>query len=141
MRIKKVSETTPIQAQVVDSLDGSSTTDAPSVHAVNEGINNLKPITLYNNTSGGTSPITLSDTYTNYKKIEIQTSIGVAILFPDVINTTCITRAVYYDTFYIEAMFLSFSDKTLTLSNSTYWYLNANHTLVNNKIYKVVGYK
>lgn len=38
MRIKKTSETAPIQAQVVDSLSGSSTTDAPSVHAVNEGL-------------------------------------------------------------------------------------------------------
>lgn len=32
--IIKVSETTPIQAQVVDSLDGDSRIDAPSVHAV-----------------------------------------------------------------------------------------------------------
>jgi len=38
MRIKKTSETAPIQAQVVDSLSGNSTTDAPSVHAVNEGL-------------------------------------------------------------------------------------------------------
>ena len=36
MRIKKVTQTTPIQAEVVDSLDGNSTTNAPSVRAVNE---------------------------------------------------------------------------------------------------------
>ena len=38
MRIKKVTQTTPIQAEVVDSLDGNSTTNAPSVHAVKSGI-------------------------------------------------------------------------------------------------------
>ena len=36
MRIKKVTQTTPIQAEVVDSLNGNSTTNAPSVRAVNE---------------------------------------------------------------------------------------------------------
>lgn len=40
MRIKKVSETTPIQAQVVDNLNGSSTTDAPSQRAVKEAVDN-----------------------------------------------------------------------------------------------------
>ena len=38
MRIKKVTQTTPIQAEVVDSLDGNSTTNAPSVRAVNDGL-------------------------------------------------------------------------------------------------------
>lgn len=38
MRIKKVTQTTPIQAEVIDSLDGDSTTNAPSVRAVNEGL-------------------------------------------------------------------------------------------------------
>lgn len=38
MRIQKVSQTTPIQAQVIDNLDGSSTTDAPSVRAVKEAV-------------------------------------------------------------------------------------------------------
>ena len=41
MRIKKVTQTTPIQAEVVDSLNGNSTTNAPSVRAVNEGIENI----------------------------------------------------------------------------------------------------
>lgn len=36
--IIKASETTSIQAEVVDSLDGNSTTNAPSVHAVKSGI-------------------------------------------------------------------------------------------------------
>ena len=38
MRIKKVTQTTPVQAEVVDSLDGNSTTNAPSVRAVNDGL-------------------------------------------------------------------------------------------------------
>lgn len=38
MRIKKVTQTTPIQAEVVDSLDGNSTTNAPSIRAVNAGL-------------------------------------------------------------------------------------------------------
>ena len=36
MRIRKVNQTTPTQAQVIDSLSGNSTTDAPSIHAVKE---------------------------------------------------------------------------------------------------------
>ena len=38
-RIKKIAQTTPIQAEVIDSLDGNSTTDAPSVHAVKGFVN------------------------------------------------------------------------------------------------------
>ena len=49
MRIKKVTQTTPVQAEVVDSLDGNSTTNAPSVRAVNEGLGNVRGQILWTN--------------------------------------------------------------------------------------------
>ena len=49
MRIKKVTETTPVQAEVVDSLDGNSTTNPPSVRAVNEEFSNVKGKILWTN--------------------------------------------------------------------------------------------
>lgn len=39
--IIKASATTTTQGQIIDSLDGDSTTDAPSVHAVNEKIDEI----------------------------------------------------------------------------------------------------
>ena len=38
MRIKKVTQTTPISGEIVDSLDGNSTDKAPSIRAVNEAL-------------------------------------------------------------------------------------------------------
>ena len=49
--IIKAYEITPADVNVVDSLDGNSTTDAPSVHAVNTKINSLvEDNTVYINT-------------------------------------------------------------------------------------------
>lgn len=39
--IKKISEVTPLNGEVVDSLSGSSTTNAPSIRAVNEGLSSI----------------------------------------------------------------------------------------------------
>lgn len=47
--IIKVSATTTTQAEVIDSLDGNSTTNAPSVHAVNEGLGNIRGQILWTN--------------------------------------------------------------------------------------------
>lgn len=47
--IIKASTTTPVQAEVIDSLDGDSTTNAPSVRAVNEGLGNIRGRILWTN--------------------------------------------------------------------------------------------
>lgn len=41
MRIKKIGQSTPVTGQIIDSLSGSSTTNAPSIRAVNEGLGAL----------------------------------------------------------------------------------------------------
>lgn len=41
MRIKKIGQSTPVTGQIIDSLNGSSTTNAPSIRAVNEGLGAL----------------------------------------------------------------------------------------------------
>lgn len=66
MRIKKVTQTTPIQAEVVDSLDGNSTTNVPSVRAVND---KMKGTVLFEGDTNDT--LTLSDSAANYDYMEI----------------------------------------------------------------------
>ena len=53
MRIKKVSQTTPTQAQVVDSLDGSSTTDAPSIHTIKNTLMIVQRANIFVDTLNG----------------------------------------------------------------------------------------
>ena len=49
MRIKKIGQSTPVTGQIIDSLAGSSTTNAPSIRAVNEGLGALsEPVKLTN---------------------------------------------------------------------------------------------
>lgn len=52
--IIKVSTTTSIQGEIVDSLDGNSTTKAPSVRAVNEGLGNVRGQILWTNPNSQT---------------------------------------------------------------------------------------
>lgn len=42
MRIKKISEVIATTGNIVDSLAGNSKTDAPSINAVNNALNNIK---------------------------------------------------------------------------------------------------
>ena len=42
MRIRKIESVTATNGTIVDSLAGSSTTDAPSINAVNNALNNIK---------------------------------------------------------------------------------------------------
>lgn len=75
MRIKKVTQTTPIQAEVVDSLDGNSTTNAPSVRAVNEGLGNVRGQILWTNPNP-TEPIdtmTINLNSDDYDILEVYT--------------------------------------------------------------------
>lgn len=69
MRIKKVTQTTPVQAEVVDSLDGNSTTNAPSVRAVNE----IKGKILWINTNptNNFGAQTIAIDFSNYDMYEV----------------------------------------------------------------------
>ena len=67
MKIKKVSGTAILNGNVVDSLEGNSSKNAPSQRAVNE----LKPIEIYRNESGSKGNITVNDEVENYSNIEI----------------------------------------------------------------------
>lgn len=69
MRIKKVSQPTPIipgTAQITDTYS-TSTTDGYSCNYVN----GFTPVELYNNTTGATGNITLSDSVSNYSYLEV----------------------------------------------------------------------
>lgn len=70
MRIKKISQPLEVESNVIDSLESNSTKNAPSIHAVNEGLKNVysteekrigtwidgKP--LYRRVLIGTTPLT-----------------------------------------------------------------------------------
>lgn len=73
MRIKKVTETTPVQAEVVDSLDGNSTTNAPSVRAVNEEFSNVKGKILWinPNPTNNFGAQTIAIDFSNYDMYEV----------------------------------------------------------------------
>lgn len=57
MRIKKIGQSTPVTGQIIDSLSGSSTTNAPSIRAVNEALNDVQRLTnvTYNSKMSATA--------------------------------------------------------------------------------------
>jgi len=67
MQIKKISETTPTMASVVDTYS-TSTQDAYSCNYVN----GKTGVILYDDANGSTGTITLSDSVSNYTYIEIE---------------------------------------------------------------------
>ena len=73
--IIKVSTTTSIQGEIVDSLDGNSATNAPSIRAVNESIENIKGTILWTNPnpedSSGFSAQTIALSSSDYDILEI----------------------------------------------------------------------
>lgn len=66
--IIKVIQYTPIQGVIENSLDSNSTTDAPSIAAVNPY---LKAYTLYANGSGTNGNFTMNDDCSNYSVLDI----------------------------------------------------------------------
>lgn len=68
MRIKKVEESKLVEGHVIDSLEVGSSTNAPSIDAVNNALNG---VVLYESESGTTTDITLNDSVENYSYLEI----------------------------------------------------------------------
>lgn len=66
MRIRKVSQTTPTQAQVVDGYS-TSEVDSYSCNYVNSTLGTI----LYDNDTGSTNNLSLNDSSTNYDIIDV----------------------------------------------------------------------
>lgn len=69
MRIKKTSQTTPVQAQVINTYS-SSQTDTYSCDYANDNFQ-MNGTVLYNDATGSNTNLTLSDSAANYTYLEI----------------------------------------------------------------------
>ena len=131
---------------VVDSLDGDSTTDAPSVHAVKEGLNGT---VLYNNATGTTGNITLNSEIENYNTFKIfyttpNAYVGIAEFFVISGATYAIDKnRIDQQVVYIYQNKIQISGTSLSnLTNRTYTVTDG--TIVDNNpisINKIIGYK
>ncbi|MBO7611030.1 MAG: hypothetical protein J6T23_02340 [Elusimicrobia bacterium] len=131
---------------VVDSLDSDSTTDAPSVHAVKEGLNGT---VLYNNATGTTENITLNDEIENYSTFKIfytapNVYVGIAEFFVISGATYAIdNNRIDQQAVYIYQNKIQISGTSLSnLTNRTY--IVTGGTITNDNpisINKIIGYK
>ncbi len=148
--IIKVSQTTGTNGQIVDSLDGNSTTDAPSQRAVNT----LKPVELYNNTSGSNGTITLSDSSANYRYIEIYYKSNdnyynsVKVQNPNNKSITLMNMTPVSTNIYIKSTLIEISGATITPRANRTYEVNIDTTgyvgitqLNTNYITHIIGYK
>ena len=137
MRIRKIGTSVPLPSgQVIDSLNGSSTTNAPSIRAVNEGFGgkvlwtNSSPTSVFNQQT-----ITLSSNDYNY--LEFYFLLNNA-------NNNNIQGSIkvlkgYGGRFYIGTFYRQITrqnDTTFDISNEL-----GNNTNANLILYKVIGYK
>lgn len=72
MRIRKVTETAPVEAQVVDNLTTNSSKDALSAKQGKLLNEKIQGTVLYNNSEGSKDTITLSDSAANYNRFQIR---------------------------------------------------------------------
>lgn len=137
MRIKKVSESILPEGYVIDSLEVGSSTNAPSINAVNDALNGT---VLYENSTGTPTTFTTSDNPFNYKKLEIISNIGVCFIFPQYHGQMTISSITYADIVYNYSLRLYLNDTGFTIGYNKSWYqsvVKENENL----IYKVIGYK
>lgn len=98
-RIKKIAQTTPIQAEVIDSLDGNSTTDAPSVNAVKKIFDKFEWLLVGKTT--GTTKLQLPETF---NELYVETNVnGVNLLFNIPRATLSTTEKPFYNGYYFVA--------------------------------------
>lgn len=73
--MRKIRKTSNImvlnKGTVVDSLESNSPDNAPSIRAVNEVFDSLKNVILFENNSGASDNITLSESSANFNYLEI----------------------------------------------------------------------
>lgn len=135
---------------VVDNLDGEETDQAPSVRAVLEALEKLKPVVLYESSSGTGGNITLSDTYTNYSKLEITAKSNGTVWQTFKIPTTQAKfRISIVDNngsgtnAWIKTAFYELNGTTITCTDYFWKNINGNNYGAENTItiYEVLGYK
>lgn len=98
-RIKKIAQTTPIQAEVIDSLDGNSTTDAPSVNAVKKIFDKFDWLLVGKTT--GTTKLQLPETF---NELYVETNVNeVNLLFNIPRATLSTTEKPFYNGYYFVA--------------------------------------
>ena len=149
--IIKATKVTPTQAEVEDSLESNSTTNAPSVHAVNEALNGT---VLYENADGSNETITLNDSASNYKYVEIyfKTSEHGILGYKKVYNpnnqVADLTTTLFSSGFIrIDTARVIFNDNQLNFKENNYAYAiiaNGTTTITTNPtilVTRVVGYK
>lgn len=83
---KAIQDTPPSSTEIIQTSGTASTTNVYSANAVNTKINALKEIELYNNASGTTGEVTLSENVTDYKYLEIYGKYD---------GTYCVSQKVY----------------------------------------------
>lgn len=101
----------------------------------------LQPTTLYENSTGATGTVTLSDSINNYTIVIVQTDLGAGSLMPSSsFNRIYLQYNVSSDAWYQNFLNLQLSGTTLSILSQGNYYNGSNHSRTS-KIYKVIGYK
>ena len=151
MRIRKVSQPTPIipdTAQITDTYS-TSTGDGYSCNYVNNNFS-LKPVTLYENASGTTSAFTLNETIQNYKYIEVFYHTGDGTRYRGsskvYVTNEGVTMSLvffhYYSSLYTKVAEINLSGDSVTFMNNVQA-INGGSISSGSyiKVNRVVGYK
>lgn len=96
--------------------------------------------TLYDNSSGTTGTITLSESAVNFTYLEIFSEIGTTKIVSPNGKTRTISCTDYSDTLYQNYTNITISGTSIVQNYAGVYYLNTNHA-GNKKIYKVIGYR
>lgn len=135
---------------VVDNLNDETTDQAPSVRAVLEALEKLKPVVLYESSSGTTGNITLSDNYTNYSKLEITAKSNGTVWQTFKIPTTqdkfrisIVDNNGSGTNAWIKTAFYELNGTTITCTDYFWKNINGNNYGAENTItiYEVLGHK
>lgn len=127
----------------IGTLSNLNTTEKSNlVGAINEVNTNYKAYILYENANGVSSgTINLSDSFKNYKEIDVITNLGGnKRLTPQYQSIFSICTTEFYDTLYQNYLVATFSENTLTINKNGSYYSNTDHS-ANAKIFKIIGYK
>lgn len=152
--LKKISSTPLIQTsgEIIDSFNTSDdhTTNAPSLNAVETSVI-MKPIILYENTSGTSGNVTLNDSVVNYSYIEIYYSKQNTWFSTKISNVD--QSVTLYQCYYLDSNILQELWKRINISGNTITSVKGiarNSTTSGNgipfeenaiRIYRVLGYK
>lgn len=149
--IIKAKMTVAIKGEIIQETDTSSMDNVYSAIAVDNKINTLKEIVLYEDDNGTQETITLSETSENFSYIEVFARYGTAyftsVKIPNpnkkYFNITSSMMNQLASTGYIAATNYSISDKTLAPQYYGEWKVSDNTFSTENRmiILKVVGYK